>query len=105
MLAEPQADRARIKALVIAPAWQDVWICHRVVAAAVRLVDLGADTGWRDVTGAGLNEYRREIAGGDFSVRKTIARVPGELGRDLDFGELATRSGAERAVLRLLRGR
>ncbi len=34
---------------------------------------------------------------------ETIAHALGELGRALDFGELATRGGAERAVLGLLR--
>jgi DNA topoisomerase IB len=36
---------------------------------------------------------------------RTIARALGELGRGLDFGELSTRGGAERAVLQLLRRR
>jgi DNA topoisomerase I len=34
---------------------------------------------------------------------RTIARALGDLGRGLDFGELSTRGGAERAVLQLLR--
>jgi DNA topoisomerase IB len=144
---------------------------RRVRPAGEPLFAYRAGSGWREVTGAGLNEYLREIAGGDFSVKdfrtwhatvlaavalavsanardseagrqraivravrevsgylgntpavarsayidprvieryedgKTIANVLGELGRDLDFGELATRGGAERAVLRLLRER
>ncbi len=127
--------------------------------------------GWHDVTGSGINDYLREAAGEEFSVKdfrtwhatvlaavalavsehadsteasrkraivravrevsgylgntpavarssyidprvieryedgKTIAHVLGELGRGLDFGELSTRAGAERAVLRLLRER
>jgi DNA topoisomerase IB len=125
--------------------------------------------GWHDVTGADLNDYLREISGGDFTVKdfrtwhatvlaavglavskeaadrsdrarqlavvrvvkevshylgntpavarasyidprvieeyehgRTIASVLGDLGRDSDFGDLATRGRAEAAVVKLL---
>ena len=35
---------------------------------------------------------------------RTVAAVLGDLGKDSDFGDLATRGRAERAVLRLLAG-
>ena len=35
---------------------------------------------------------------------RTIASALGELGKDCDFGDLATRDHAEKAVLRLLAG-
>jgi DNA topoisomerase IB len=125
--------------------------------------------GWHDVTGADLNDYLREISGGDFTAKdfrtwhatvlaavglavseaaadrsdrarqlaivrvvkevaqylgntpavarasyidprvieqyehgRTIASVLGDLGRDSDFGDLATRGRAEAAVVKLL---
>ena len=125
-------------------------------------------SGWHDVTGADINDYLREISGGDYTAKdfrtwhatvlaavglavseraagrdsarkravarvvaevadylgntpavarasyidprvielyqdgRTIAAALGELGRDSDFGDLATRGRAEKAVLDLL---
>ena len=125
-------------------------------------------TGWHDITGADLNDYLREISGGDYTAKdfrtwhatvlaavglavseaaaatdsarqraiarvvrevadylgntpavarasyidprviiryqegRTIASALGDLGKDSDFGDLATRGRAERAVLNLL---
>ena len=127
-----------------------------------------AGSGWHDVTGADINDYLREISGGEFTAKdfrtwhatvlaavglavseraadrdsarkraiarvvaevadylgntpavarasyidprvielyqdgRTIAGALGELGKDSDFGDLATRGRAEKAVLNLL---
>ena len=149
---------ARIKALVIPPAWQDVWICadpqghiqaigtdaagrrqylyhdlwrqqrdqdkhdrvmhfgaalpairaaadqhllarglarERVLAAAIRLIDLGFFR-------PGGEEYAEQNGTFGLATISTIAAALGELGRDSHFGELATRGRAEKAVLDLL---
>ena len=38
----------------------------------------------------------------EYEAGRTIASALGELGKDCDFGDLATRDHAEKAVLRLL---
>jgi DNA topoisomerase IB len=144
---------------------------RRVRPADACLLAYRSRSGWHDLTAADINDYLRELSGGEFSVKdfrtwhatvlaavglavsenaegsaasrqravaravrevsgylgntpavarssyidprvieryeqgRTIARALGELGRDQDFGELSTRGGAERAVLRLLRER
>src|ERR1700685_3233766 len=81
---------------------------------------------WHHVTAAGINDYIRELSGRDYTANgfctlaptappapypaagvtrhyengRTIAAVLGDLGRDSDFGDLATRGRAESAVLR-----
>jgi DNA topoisomerase IB len=63
---------------------------------------------WHDVTAADINDYLREISEGDYTAKDfrtwhaTVLAALGELGRDCDFGDLATRGRAEAAVLRLL---
>jgi DNA topoisomerase IB len=83
------------------------------------------------VTAADINDYIRELTGGDYTAKdfrtwhatvlatarasyidprvirhyengRTIVAVLGDLGRDSDFGDLATRCRAESAVLKLL---
>jgi DNA topoisomerase IB len=153
-------------------------VAEEKVCAAVRslrrrrdggdqLLAYRAGSGWHDVTAADINDYLREISGGDYTAKdfrtwhatvlaavglavsesaasdtarqraivrvvqevaaylgntpavarasyidprvidlyqegRTIADALGELGRDCDFGELATRGRAEQAVLDLL---
>jgi DNA topoisomerase IB len=104
----------RIKALVIPPAWEDVWSCpdpaggprlgrNQVLAAAIRLIDLGFFR-------PGGEEYAAE--NGTYGLarirRDHVTCTGGELigpgsGRSRrDMGELATRGSAENAVLKLL---
>jgi DNA topoisomerase IB len=75
---------ARIRSLVIPPAWENVWICAdpRGHIQAASYIDPCV--------------IERYEAG------HTIAAALGELGRDCHFGDLATRSRAEAAVVRLL---
>jgi DNA topoisomerase IB len=77
---------ARIKALVIPPAWEDVWICgylgNTPAVASASYIDPRV-----------IRHYENG---------RTIAAVLGDLGRGSDFGDLATRGRAESAVLKLL---
>lgn len=94
-----------------------------MLATAVRLIDLGFFRPGDQVASPG-QAGRREVCGylantpavarssyidprviERYEEGRTIARALGDLGRGLDFGELSTRGGAERAVLQLLRRR
>jgi DNA topoisomerase IB len=114
------AALARIRALVIPPAWEDVWICadpHGHIQAVgtdaagrrqYRYHDL-----WRERRDRQKHDRVLEFARASYidprvidryEHGRTIAAALGRLGRATEFGELATQGDAERAVLRLLSG-
>jgi DNA topoisomerase IB len=70
---------------------------------------------WHHVSAADINSYLGEMVGGEYTASyidprvielyqdgTTIESVLGDLGKDSQFGELATRGRAEAAVLKLL---
>jgi DNA topoisomerase IB len=88
---------ARIRSLVIPPAWQDVWICpdpaghiqatgtdaagrrqyryhdlwreQRDQEKHDRLLAYRSGRSWHDVTATDINDYLREVSGGEFTAK------------------------------------
>jgi DNA topoisomerase IB len=102
---------ARIKALVILPAWEDVWICPD---PGGHIQAVGTDSAGRRQYRHHDQEYAAENGTyGLATIRKehvTCSRTEvvfdylakgADLGKGRDFGELATRGDGEKAVLKL----
>lgn len=88
------AALARIKALVIPPAWEQVWICPEPEG---HIQAVGTDAAGRRqylyIDPRVIDRYLHGV---------TIARQLGSLGAASKFGELATQGSPEAAVLRIL---